>query len=152
MYSIALYAFNEISTWNPILKMCRFKIIQVMKQGNVAEAKYGNGVCSGHINLQIKAPSFNPQSQSCIQKWKKVEKWKDFCRRCTNENKSGKQQLMMQEIWFSCTASIKATSPAGSQINPLFLNFQVCLFYGSVKQVFLGSHLWGTESFTEGLR
>lgn len=45
-----------------------------MKQGNAAEAKYGNGVCSGHIILQIKAPSFNPQSQSCIQKWKKVEK------------------------------------------------------------------------------
>lgn len=49
-----------------------------MKQGNAAEAKYGNGVCSGHINLQIKAPSFNPQSQSCIQKWKKVEKMEWF--------------------------------------------------------------------------
>lgn len=28
-----------------------------MKQGNSAEAKYGNGVWSGHIILQIKAPS-----------------------------------------------------------------------------------------------
>lgn len=45
-----------------------------MKQGNASEAKYGNGACSGHINLQIKVPSFNPQRQSYIQKWKRVEK------------------------------------------------------------------------------
>lgn len=83
---------------------------------------------------------------------KKVQKSKQVQQEGTQmkTRNSQKQQLMMQEIWFSCTASINNDFPCREPV-PFFLSL-VFFFHSPVKQVFLASDLQGNESFTEGLR